>query len=173
MEVLIRVLFMEPRWLTSEELRIWRAYRDLGLVLEDALDQQLRREAGLSHLYYSVMVFLSEAPERRLRMTDLAERLRIARTRLSYAVSRLEERGWVRREGAPDDGRSQLTVLTNEGLAALEQAAPSHVATVRAAVFDRLTPEQARALGEACEIILAGLTGPGRPALSADLPWRR
>lgn len=93
------------------------------------------------------MVFLSEAPERRLRMTDLAGQLKIARTRLSCTVSRMEERGWVRREDAQGDGRAQLAVLTDEGLTALEQAAPGHVATVRAAVFDRLTP--------------------------TDLPWRR
>ncbi|WP_405623309.1 MarR family winged helix-turn-helix transcriptional regulator [Streptomyces sp. NBC_00076] len=164
---------MEPRWLSPEEQRAWRAYRDLSLVLEDVLDQQLRHKADLSHLYYSVMVFLSEAPERRLRMTDLAEQLKIARTRLSYTVSRMAERGWVRREDAPGDGRAQLALLTAEGLTALEQAAPSHVATVRAAVFDRLTPEQARAFGEACELILNGLTGPDRPAFPADLPWRR
>lgn len=97
------------------------------------------------------MVFLSEAPERRLRMTDLAEQLKIARTWLSYNVSRMEERGWVRREDAPGDGRAQLAVLTDEGLAALEQAAPGHAAIVRAAVLDRLTPEQARAFGEVCE----------------------
>ncbi|MER7479094.1 MarR family transcriptional regulator [Streptomyces sp. NPDC126510] len=164
---------MEPRWLTPDEQRTWRAYRDLSLVLEDALDQQLRHEADLSHLNYSVLVFLSEAPEQRLRMTDLAEQLKIARTRLSYTVSRMQERGWVRRVDAPGDGRVQLAVLTDEGLSALERAAPGHVATVRAAVFDRLTPEQASAFGEACEILLAGLTGPGRPASSSGLPWRR
>ncbi|MFE1886847.1 MarR family winged helix-turn-helix transcriptional regulator [Streptomyces diastatochromogenes] len=164
---------MQPRWLSAQELRAWRAYRGLSLVLEDTLDQQLRHESGLSHLNYSVLVFLAEAPERRLRMTDLAEQLKIARTRLSYTIGRMEEDGWVRREDSPGDKRGQLAVLTDAGMAALEDAAPGHVAVVRAAVFDRLTPEQAQAFGEACEIILAGLTGPERPALPADLPWRR
>ncbi|WP_329257461.1 MarR family winged helix-turn-helix transcriptional regulator [Streptomyces pseudovenezuelae] len=164
---------MQRPWLTPQELRAWRAYRDLTLVLDDALDQQLRRESGLSHLSYSVLVFLSEAPERRLRMTDLAAELKIARTRLSYTVSRMEEAGWVRREDSAGDKRAQMAVLTDVGLAVLEDAAPGHAAMVRAAVFDRLTPEQVHAFGEACEIILAGLTGPDRPTLPTELPWRR
>jgi DNA-binding MarR family transcriptional regulator len=163
---------MRPRWLDEEEHRAWRAYRSLSLLMEDTLDQQLRRDAGISHLYYSVLVFLSEAPDRRLRMTDLAEQLKVARSRLSYTISRMADDGLVRREGNPGDGRGQLAVLTDAGTAVLERAAPGHVATVRAAVFDRLSAEQARAFGEACEVILAGLSGPDRP-VAADLPWRR
>ncbi|MGW4210295.1 MarR family winged helix-turn-helix transcriptional regulator [Lentzea sp. NPDC004789] len=162
---------MEPRWLTAEERRTWRAYQDLSLLLEDTLDQQLRRDAGLSHLYYSVLVFLSEAPEHRLRMTDLAEQLKVARSRLTYVISRMADEGWVRREGSSSDKRGQLAVLTEAGMTALENAAPGHVAIVRATVFDRLTPEQARAFGEACETILAGLTGSDGPVTNP--PWRR
>jgi DNA-binding MarR family transcriptional regulator len=163
---------MRSRWLDEEEHRAWRAYRSLSLLMEDTLDQQLRRDAGISHLYYSVLVFLSEAPDRRLRMTDLAEQLKIARSRLSYTISRMAGDGLVRREGNPGDGRGQLAVLTDAGTAVLERAAPGHVATVRAAVFDRLSAEQVRAFGEVCELVLAGLAGPDRPA-AADLPWRR
>jgi DNA-binding MarR family transcriptional regulator len=162
---------MEPRWLTAEERRTWRAYQDLSLLLEDTLDQQLRRDAGLSHLHYSVLVFLSEAPEQRLRMTDLAELLKVARSRLTYVIGRMVDEGWVRREGSPSDKRGQLAVLTDAGMTVLENAAPGHVAIVRATVFDRLTPEQARAFGEACEIILAGLTGSDGPITNP--PWRR
>ena len=164
---------MEPRWLTAEEQRVWRAYRGLSVLLEDTLDQQLRHDTGLSHLYYSVLVFLSDEPEQRLRMTDLAERLKVARSRLTYVISRMADEGWVRREGSPGDKRGQLAVLTDTGRTVLEQAAPGHVATVRAAVFDRLSPEQVRAFGEICETILDGLTGPDRPNAAADLPWRR
>lgn len=164
---------METPWLSPDELHAWRSFSDLTLVMEDTLDQQLRHDSGLSHLNYSVLVFLSEAPEHRLRMTDLAEHLKIARTRLSYTVARMEEAGWVRREDSPGDKRAQLAVLTDAGMAKLEAAAPGHVALVRATIFDRLTPEQARAFGEACAIVLAGLTGPERPALPNDLPWRR
>jgi DNA-binding MarR family transcriptional regulator len=162
---------MEPRWLTAEEQRTWRAYQDLSLLLEDTLDQQLRHDAGLSHLHYSVLVFLFEAPERRLRMTDLAEQLKVARSRLTYVISRMTDEGWVRREGSPSDKRGQLAVLTDAGMTALENAAPGHVATVRAAVFDRLTPEQIQAFGEACETVLAGLTAPDGPITNP--PWRR
>ncbi|MFM9442884.1 MarR family winged helix-turn-helix transcriptional regulator [Streptomyces acidiscabies] len=164
---------MQPRWLSAQEQHVWRSFSDLSLVMEDALDQQLRHDSGMSHLNYSVLVILSEQPERRLRMTDLAEQLRIARTRLSYTIARMEEEGWVRREDSPGDKRAQLAVLTEAGATALAEAAPGHVALVRATVFDRLTPEQARAFGEACTIILAGMTGPERPALPVDLPWRR
>lgn len=163
---------MDPAWLTAEEQRVWRAYCHVSVLLEDTLDQQLRETAGVTHLYYSVMVYLSEAPERRMRMTDLAERLKIARSRLTYAIGRLEREGWVRRENCAHDKRGQLAILTDDGMRAFERAVPGHVATVRATVFDTLTPEQVRHLGEACESILAALTGPGRP-ITADLPWRR
>lgn len=164
---------MSTRWLTEEEHRAWRAYRDLSLLLEDTLDQQLRRDAGLSHLHYSVMVFLSEARDRRLRMTELAEQLTVARSRLSYVISRMEDEGWVRREDAPGDGRGQFAVLTDDGYAALRAAAPGHVAVVRAAVFDRLTSEQVQAFGETCQTILDGLTDPDHPVADAAPPWRR
>lgn len=163
---------MDPAWLTAEEQRIWRAYCHVSVLLEDTLDQQLRETAGVTHLYYTVMVYLSEAPERRMRMTDLAERLKIARSRLTYAIGRLEQEGWVRRENCVHDKRGQLAILTDDGMEALERAVPGHVATVRASVFDHLTPAQARRFGQACETILAALTGPDRPG-AADLPWRR
>ena len=162
---------MGTRWLNDEERRAWRAYRSLTLLFEDTLDQQLRRDAGMSHLYYSVLVFLSEAPQGRLRMTDLAEQLVVARSRLTYTISRMAEEGLVCREGDPRDRRGQLAILTEAGRVALDRAAPGHVATVRAAVFDRLDPEQVRVFGEVCEIVLAGLSDPERP--QEELPWRR
>jgi DNA-binding MarR family transcriptional regulator len=162
---------MDARRLDDEELRAWRAYRSLTLLMEDTLDQQLRRDAGISHLYYSVLVFLSEAPAGGLRMTDLAEALKVARSRLSYTISRMADDGLVRREGDPSDRRGQLAIVTEAGLSTLERAVPGHVATVRAAVFDRLDDEQIRAFGEICEIIVSALSGPDRP--KGDLPWRR
>jgi DNA-binding MarR family transcriptional regulator len=163
---------MEIRWLDDEEQRAWRAYRALTLLMEDTLDQQLRRDAGISHLCYSVLVFLSEAPDGRLRMTDLAQALKVARSRLTYTISRMADDGLVRREGDPSDRRGQFAVVTDAGRSTLATAAPGHVATVRGAVFDRLDPDQVRVLGEVCEIVLDGLSGPDRPS-SANLPWRR
>lgn len=163
---------METRWLDEEEQRAWRAYQALTLLMEDTLDQQLRRDAGISHVYYYVLVFLTEAPDGRLRMTDLAQALKVARSRLTYTISRMADDGLVRREGDPSDRRGQLAVITEAGRSTLARAAPGHVATVRGAVFDRLNPDQVRVLGDVCEIVLNGLSGPDRPS-SGNLPWRR
>ncbi len=158
----------ETRWLSDEEQSIWRAYHHAWTLLEDHLDRQLQRDAGMPHIYYGLLVLLSDAPRRRMRMTDLAQNAKITRSRLSHAVSRLEKKGWVRRENSPDDKRGQLAVLTDEGFEVLKETAPGHVETVRAAIFDRLTPEQARSLGEICRVMAEGLQPEG-----ADLPWLR
>lgn len=113
----------------------------------------------MPHLYYSILAMLSEAPDRRLRMTELAEILKITRSRLTYGVTRLANDGLVRREGCRDDKRGQVAVLTDEGLATLERAAPGHVEQVRTAVFDRLTPEQVGQLEEICGVITRGIQG--------------
>ncbi len=165
---------MTTRWLTAEEQRAWRAYIAASLLLEDAIDRQLQQEAGMPHLYYSVLATLSEAPDRRLRMTDLAEALKITRSRLTYAVTRLEKDGSVRREGCPSDGRGSIAVLTEEGAAVLERTAPGHVETVRGAVFDHLTPEQVGELERICTGIAEAIQGDGGRAVRAGgLPWRR
>ncbi|MFI1969651.1 MarR family transcriptional regulator [Streptomyces cinnamoneus] len=158
----------EPRWLTDEEQGTWQAYLHASTLLEDYLDRQLQRDAGMPHVYYGLLVQLSEAPRRRMRMTELAQQAKITRSRLSHAVARLEKNGWVRREECPSDKRGQLAVLTDEGFAMLRASAPGHVAAVRAAIFDRLTPEQARRFGDMCRTIATGLEPAG-----ADLPWLR
>ncbi|MEU9135947.1 MarR family transcriptional regulator [Streptomyces sp. NPDC048404] len=160
----------EPRWLTDEEQRIWRSYMHATTLLEDHLDRQLQRDAGMPHIYYGLLVQLGEAPERRLRMTELAMSAKITRSRLSHAVARLEKNGWVRREDCPSDKRGQFAVLTDEGYAVLRRTAPGHVAAVRQALFDRLGPDQRKALGEAMRIIAEGLQPKDA---GADLPWLR
>ncbi|MBO4259225.1 MarR family winged helix-turn-helix transcriptional regulator [Streptomyces griseorubiginosus] len=162
----------KTRWLDDEEQRAWRAYCNASALLEDTLDQQLRSTLGVPQLYYAVMVRLSEMPDRRLRMTAIAEELKVSRSRLTHMIRRLEEEGWVRREDCPSDKRSQFAVMTDEGMAALEKTAPGHVSTVRAAVFDHLTAEQTRHFAEVCETILAALTDPDGP-VTTGLPWRR
>jgi DNA-binding MarR family transcriptional regulator len=127
----------------------------------------------MPHAYYSLLVWLSETPERRMRMTELAERSKITRSRLSHAISRLEQNGWVRRENCPSDRRGQLAVLTDEGFAALAAAAPGHVEAVRSAIFDRLTPDQIRQLGEIHRVIAEGLQPKTAAGSPADLPWLR
>lgn len=105
-------------------------------------------------------------------MTDLVEQLKVARSRLSTPSAGWPTKAWSGAKGSPGDGRGQFAVLTDEGMAVLERAAPEHVVMVRAAVFDRLTPEQVAVFGEVCRIVVAGLSGPDRPG-AGDLPWRR
>ncbi|NJP74983.1 MarR family transcriptional regulator [Streptomyces sp. C1-2] len=124
----------------------------------------------MPHVYYGLLVQLGEAPERRLRMTELAKQAKITRSRLSHAVSRLEKNGWVRREECPDDKRGQFAVLTDAGYEVLRRTAPGHVEAVRQAVFDRLSPEQQKSLGEIMQIVAEGLQP---KEAGADLPWLR
>jgi DNA-binding MarR family transcriptional regulator len=160
----------EPRWLTDEEQVVWRSFLDATRLLDDHLDRQLQRDAGMPHLYYGLLVVLSETPRRRMRMTELARQAKITRSRLSHAIARLEKNGWVRREECPSDKRGQFAVLTDAGLEVLRQAAPGHVAAVRQALFDRLTSEQQKSLGEIMQIVAEGLQP---KEAGADLPWLR
>src|SRR3954454_19549245 len=147
----------EPRWLNAEEQKAWRAWLYSSLLLQDRLDRELTHETGISHAYDEILVALSETPGRMMRMSQLADRSLSSRSRLSHAVSRLEERGWVRRQVCPDDGRGQLAVLTDEGFAALEAAAPIHVEGVRSHLFDQLTPEQVATMREIGETLIRHL----------------
>src|SRR4051812_23575223 len=148
----------EPRWLDEDEQKTWRAWLFSTMLLQDRLDRELTSETGISHAYYEILVALSEAPERMMRMSELAERCLSSRSRLSHAVSRLEERGWVRRQVCAEDGRGQLASLTDEGFAALEQAAPVHVEGVRNHLFDQLSPAQVAAMRDIGETLVRPLT---------------
>ncbi|MFD5328319.1 MarR family winged helix-turn-helix transcriptional regulator [Streptomyces sp. NPDC127092] len=160
----------EPRWLSDEEQRTWRSYLHATTLLEDHLDRQLQRDAGMPHVYYGLLVQLSQAPRRRMRMTELAKDVKITRSRLSHAVARLEKNGWVAREECPSDKRGQFATLTDEGYEVLRRTAPGHVEAVRQALFDRLTPEQVDQLGAIMRTVAEGLQ-PTDP--NADLPWLR
>ncbi|MFK8910892.1 MarR family winged helix-turn-helix transcriptional regulator [Streptomyces sp. YS-3] len=170
METMTTTPAEEPRWLSDDEQRTWRAYLHATTLLEDHLDRQLQRDAGMPHIYYGLLIQLSEAPRRRLRMTELAIGAKITRSRLSHAIARLEKNGWVRREDCPSDKRGQFAALTDEGFAVVERTAPGHVAAVRQAMFDRLTPEQAEQLGQIMRVIAEGLQPKDA---GADLPWLR
>ncbi|CAL9294771.1 MULTISPECIES: MarR family transcriptional regulator [unclassified Streptomyces] len=160
----------EPRWLTDREQRVWRSYVHATMLLEDHLDRQLQRDAGMPHIYYGLLVQLSQAPRRRMRMTELAKGAKITRSRLSHAIARLEKNGWVRREDCPSDKRGQNAYLTDEGFEVLRRSAPGHVEAVRQAMFDRLTAEQVDQLGEIMRVVADALE-PSDP--NADLPWLR
>jgi len=150
----------QPRWLDAEEQKAWRAWLYSSMLLSDRLDRELTRTAGIPHAYYEILVQLSEAPGRAVRMSELADRCLSSRSRLSHAVSRLQEQGWVRRQVCESDGRGQLAVLTDEGFAALEAAAPIHVEGVRTHLFDQLSPAQVAAMRDIGETLLRHLEAP-------------
>ncbi|WP_430503400.1 MarR family winged helix-turn-helix transcriptional regulator [Micromonospora trifolii] len=147
------------RWLDPDEQRTWRAYLTASRVLMDTLDRELQREAGMPHAYYEILVQLSEAPGRQLRMSQLAQAAGSSRSRLSHAVARLEAAGWVRREDCPTDRRGQIALLTDEGFATLAAAAPGHVEGVRRHLFDALSPAQVDQLRRISETLAEHLTG--------------
>ena len=138
----------EPRWLDAEEMQSWRALARTLIRLPSALDAQLYRDAGISHFEYQVLAVLSEAPDRTLRMSELALQTEGSLPRLSQVVARMQQRGWVQRTPDPADGRYTLALLTDEGWTKVTEAAPGHVEEVRRIVFDPLTKAQSRQLRE-------------------------
>src|SRR5215468_3885251 len=146
----------ETHWLTAEEQRTWRAFLDATQLLFSSVEGQLQRESGIPHGYYEILVRLSEAPDRALRMSQLAEASVSSKSRLSHAVARLEERGWVERLDCATDRRGQVARLTDAGFAALDAAAPGHVEQVRRSLFDRITAEQVAQLAAISAAVAAG-----------------
>jgi DNA-binding MarR family transcriptional regulator len=122
-------------------------------LLLDRLDRSLERDAGMPLAYFKVLACLSEAPECALRMGELATRLEASRSRLSHAIARLEERGWVERVPSSTDKRGAVAVLTAAGLTAFKAAVPGLIRTVRADLFDQLSPAQAAQLCAISEAI--------------------
>ena len=144
------------RWLTDDEQRAWRAYIQLAQLLIRQLDRDLH-PFGLSMHDYEILVELSEAPQNRLRMTELADRTAQSRSRLSHQVNRMESKGLVVREGCEGDKRGTFAVLTQHGAATISQVAPHHVASVRRHFIDQLGQLELSALTGAYEPLLAEL----------------
>jgi len=144
----------DVQWLTADELDAWLSVVRLMMWLPWSIDQQLQRDSGLRMVEYQVLAMLSENPERTMRMSSLAEVTNASLSRLSRLVQRLEERGMVRREPDPTDGRFTKAVLTEKGFRTLAEAAPGHVAHVRSLVIDVLSPEQLRRLGRDADRIM-------------------
>ncbi|MFB7312734.1 MarR family winged helix-turn-helix transcriptional regulator [Streptomyces sp. NPDC056192] len=143
----------QRRWLTPAELKTWQ---QLGLMMQrlpSALEAQLQQDAHLSYIEYYVLAGLSEQPGHRMRMSDLAVRANSEQSRLSHLISRLERRGFVRREPDPTNGRYTQAILTEAGHAHLAEAAPGHVARVRDLVFDVLDPAELDTLRTTAEKI--------------------
>ena len=169
---------MDTTWLTEDERATWVRLVAVVELLPGALDSQLRRDANLTHFEYFVLAMLSEAAERTLRMTSLAQRTNATLPRLSHVVRRLEGRGLVERFPCAEDGRATNARLTPAGRDAVVAAAPGHVGAVRRHVLDPLTPqqlEQLRGIGDALLTRLdpdghmTGLYDPKREQESASL----
>ena len=143
-----------PRWLDADEQRTWRAWMGSARLVLETLDRQLSQTADLPHTYYEILARLSEAPGRTLRMSQLANGALVSRSRLSHAVSRLEDKGWIRRRSCPEDKRGALATLTDDGFAVLAAAAPGHVEAVRQVLFDPLDAAQVRQLDAICTRLL-------------------
>lgn len=153
---------MTETWLTEPQQRAWRALVTTSQLLQQGLDRQLQRDAGMPHAYYAILVNLSEAPDRTLPLADLAANLGYSLSRLSHAMNAMERSGWVARRPCPTNRRVTWATLTAAGLAALDAAAPGHVRYVRAAVFADLDDQHVAALAEVCETILCSLASAER-----------
>jgi len=147
----------DVRWLTADEQRAWRAYRDGTARLLDVLAHELEQDSGLSLGEYEVLVRLSEAPGRTLRMSELAGELAHSRSRLTHTVRRMESAGLVERAPCLEDARGVNCTMTEVGWRRLVDAAPSHVESVRRHLVDVLTPAQMQALGDAMGSVGAAL----------------
>ncbi|MFG2357931.1 MarR family winged helix-turn-helix transcriptional regulator [Streptomyces sp. NPDC048521] len=143
-----------PRWLSPAELKTWHQVTLLLYKLPTALEAQLQRDAKLSVVEYYVLAGLSEQPDRRMRMSELAVLANAELSRLSHLMSRLEKRGFVRREPDPTNGRYTHAILTDAGYTHLVEAAPGHVERVRHLVYDILDPSELHALGAAAQKII-------------------
>src|SRR5262245_25189707 len=108
----------EPRWLSDREMRAWLGYRRMRLLLDLQLGRDLMSQSGLSEPDYDVLSNLSEAPEQRMRLTDLAAHMRWSKSRLSHHITRMQQRGLVERQECADDGRGSMLVLTRAGVQA-------------------------------------------------------
>lgn len=129
-------------WLTDEQQQAWRQWVEANMRLTAAIARQLHLDSGLSLPDFEVLVMLTDTPDARVRVSDLAARLQWERSRLSHHLKRMEGRGLIRREGCESDGRGAFVVLTSGGRAAIEEAAPGHAGLVRRLVFSRLTAEE-------------------------------
>lgn len=147
------------RWLSEQEQAHWRAWLAASQLLNDRLSRDLQEHHGLTIADYEILVNLSEAPERRMRMSDLAAATLSSRSRLSHQIDRMTKAGLVEREACADDRRGSFTVLTQRGWDVLVTAAPDHVESVRQHLLDVLTPVEFTALGMACAKVADELGG--------------
>jgi hypothetical protein len=146
-------------WLNADQQRDWRAWIAAAQLVLDQLDRDMQADHELTLADYEILVRLSDVPERRLRMSELAQVTLSSRSRLSHQIDRMEKAGLIERHPCPDDRRGYFAVLTEHGWTTLVAAAPDHVSSVRRNLVDVLTPAEFAALGAASAKIADRLTG--------------
>ena len=146
-------------WLDAEQQRIWRVFLGGTTVLMDRLDRDLRTQHGLSMPEYEILVRLSEAPSRSIRMAELADAVSHSRSRVTHTIARLEREGIVLRGQSSDDGRGVSATLTDQGFAVLEAAAHTHVRGVHDYLIAMASPDDLAAMGTIMESVLQTLQG--------------
>jgi DNA-binding MarR family transcriptional regulator len=144
----------DPRWLDDREQRAWRGYLAMQGRLQAHLNRRLQADSGLSLADFEVLVALTDVPDGRVRVRELAEAVQWEKSRLSHHLARMERRGLIERQDCEDDARGAFVVLTPEGRRAIEQAAPPHVETVRSAMFDGLDADEVETLAHIAEVVL-------------------
>ncbi len=149
----------ETPWLTTSQQRIWRSFLGGTTVLMDRLDRDLRSTHGLSMPEYEILVRLSEAPGRAVRMAELAAAVAHSRSRITHTIARLERVGMVMRGQCSDDGRGVSAVLTDHGFSVLEAAAHTHVKGVHAYLIENADAEDFEALGRVMQNVVEVLEG--------------
>jgi DNA-binding MarR family transcriptional regulator len=151
----------EIPWLSAQEEHLWRAWTQLNAELSATLQREMQTDAKLSLSDYEVLVHLTDSPEGRLRVSDLARLLQWERSRVSHHLTRMERRGLVERRECPEDGRGAFIAVTATGRTANERAAPGHVAAVRRLVFDVLDADEVASLTAVIDKMLARSDGRG------------
>jgi DNA-binding MarR family transcriptional regulator len=146
-----------PRWLDAREQSAWRAYLDMHARLTARLERELQDDAAVSLADFAVLAQLSEHPDARLRVLELARRLGWEKSRVSHQLTRMTQRGLVERSNCSEDRRGAWMVLTDRGRATIEAAAPRHVESVRRYLFDALTPDQVGALESLSTAVVAAI----------------
>lgn len=152
---------MDTAWLSEQEREAWLGLIAVVELLPGVLETQLRRDSDLTHFEYFTLAMLSEAPDRTLRMTELAGRTNATLSRLSHVVNRLEQRGLVHRFPCPEDRRATNAQLTEVGWDKVVEAAPGHVSTVRESIFDAITAEQVGQMAQISAQILDRIDAEG------------
>jgi DNA-binding MarR family transcriptional regulator len=154
----------DVRWLDERELRAWRSLQFMQMRLEGELARQLAADSGLSYPDYVVLVALTDRPDARMRLFELAEVLGWEKSRVSHQVARMTRRGLVGKEKCDSDRRGAFVVITADGRREITAAAPGHVEAVRRLFVDRLTPAQLDVISAAAEVVLSTLDQPDRPS---------